>query len=75
MKNLEVNRCQHMQLPGLESPWWDEFPWLHYLLDDQGSLFMYCACVENMPSPKKDGVGQCTVPTVLPGEADQTSEP
>ena len=30
--------------------------------------------VENMASHKKDGVGQCTMLTVSPGEADQTSE-
>ena len=52
VKNLEANHCRHLQLPiarrpsivipGLVAPT-DEFPWLHYLLDDQESLFMYCA--------------------------------
>ena len=31
-------------------------------------------CVENMASHQEDSIGQCTVPTVSPGEADQTSE-
>ena len=31
-------------------------------------------CVENTASHKKDSVGQCTLLTVLLGEADQTSE-
>ena len=28
---------------GFRSAWPDEFPWLHYLLDDQESPFMSCA--------------------------------
>ena len=32
---------------------------------------MHCV---NTASHKKDGVGQCTMLTVSPGEADQTSE-
>ena len=81
--NLEANCCRHLQLPiarrpsivipGLKACDQTSFHGFTTYWMIKKALSCTVHCVENTAS-HQNGVGQCTMLTVSPGEADQTSE-